>query len=218
MLKKAKTYQELQDAIIRGKRNAVEPLIRKALSETVSAEGIMNEIMIPAMDVVGEQFARGEIFLPELMIAARAMNTGLEFLRPILLSSNIPSKARAVIGTVKGDFHDVGKNFITMILQGAGYEVFDLGIDVAPEQFIEAAKKHQARFILMSALITSTMSVMEETIKALRQSDLRDKVKVGVGGAPLTERFAARIGADFYGKDARAAVIKCNELVGATGK
>jgi len=205
--------EELQKAIITGKREAMEPLIRKALSEGSSPEEITNHVMIPAMDVVGDRFSKGEIYLPEMMIAARAMNTGLDILRPMLLSAGVSSKGKAVIGTVKGDIHDVGKNIVGMILQGAGYEVVDLGIDVAPEKFIEAVKKNQPRFVLMSALLTLTMPMMGETIQALQKAGLREKVKVGVGGAPLTESFAARIGADFYGRDARAAVIKCNELI-----
>jgi 5-methyltetrahydrofolate--homocysteine methyltransferase len=206
--------EELKEAIIKGKRDAVEPLIRKALSEGLGPEEIMDKMMIPAMDVVGDRFSRNEIFLPEMMIAARAMNTGLEILRPLLVAKGVSSKGKVVIGTVKGDIHDVGKNIVSMVLQGGGYEVIDLGIDVPPEKFIDAIKQHQCRFVLMSALLTLTMSMMEETIKALKQAGLREKIKVGVGGAPLTQSFADRIGADFYGKDARAAVLKCNELMG----
>lgn len=209
----SKIHQELQEAIITGKREAMEPLIRKALSEGSSPEEIMNHVMIPAMDVVGDRFSKGEIYLPEMMIAARAMNTGLDILRPMLLSAGVSSKGKAVIGTVKGDIHDVGKNIVAMMLQSAGYEVFDLGIDVGPEHFIDAVKKHRPRFVLMSALLTLTMPMMGETIQALQKTGLREKVKIGVGGAPLTESFAVRIGADFYGRDARAAVIKCNELI-----
>jgi len=205
--------EQLEEAIIKGKRDAVEPLIRKALSEGLGPEEIMDKMMIPAMDVVGDQFSRNEIFLPEMMIAARAMNTGLEILRPMLIAKGVSSKGKVVIGSVKGDIHDVGKNIVSMVLQGAGYEVIDLGIDTPPEKFVDAVKQHQPRFVLMSALLTLTMSTMEETIKALKQAGIREKVKVGVGGAPLTQNFADRIGADFYGKDARAAVIKCNELV-----
>ena len=205
--------EELKEAIIKGKRDAVEPLIRKALFEGLSPEEIMDKMMIPAMDVVGDRFSRNEIFLPEMMIAARAMNTGLDILRPMLVAKGISSKGKVVIGSVKGDIHDVGKNIVSMVLQGAGYEVIDLGIDTPPEKFVDAVKQHQPKFVLMSALLTLTMAMMEETIKALKQSGLREKVKVGVGGAPLTQNFADRIGADFYGKDARAAVIKCNELV-----
>jgi 5-methyltetrahydrofolate--homocysteine methyltransferase len=213
MAEMTKTGEELKEAIIKGKRDAVEPLIRKALSGGVSPEEIMDKIMIPAMDVVGEQFSRNEIFLPEMMIAARAMNIGLGILRPMLIAKGVSSKGKAVIGTVKGDIHDVGKNIVSMVLQGAGYEVVDLGIDVPPEKFVDAVKQHQPGFVLMSALLTLTMSMMEETVKALQQSGLKQKVKVGVGGAPLTQSFADRIGADFYGKDARAAVIKCNEFI-----
>jgi 5-methyltetrahydrofolate--homocysteine methyltransferase len=205
--------EELQVAIIKGKRDAVEPLIRKALSEGLGPEEIMDKMMIPAMDVVGDRFSRNEIFLPEMMIAARAMNVGLEILRPMLIAKGVSGRGKAVIGTVKGDIHDVGKNIVSMVLQGAGYEIVDLGIDVSPERFVDAVKQHQPGFVLMSALLTLTMSMMEETLKALREAGLREKVKVGVGGAPLTQSFADRIGADFYGKDARAAVIKCNEFI-----
>jgi len=213
MAEMTKIKNELQEAIIKGKRDAVEPLIRQALSEGLNPEEIMNHILILAMDVVGEQFSRNEIFLPEMMIAARAMNIGLGILRPMLIAKGVSSRGKVVIGTVKGDIHDVGKNIVSMILQGAGYEVMDLGIDVPPEKFIDAINQYQPKFVLMSALITLTMSMMEDTIKALKKAGVRDKVKVGVGGAPLTQSFADRIGADFYGKDARAAVIKCNELV-----
>lgn len=213
MAEMTKIKNELQEAIIKGKRDAVEPLIRQALSEGLNPEEIMNHILILAMDVVGEQFSRNEIFLPEMMIAARAMNIGLGILRPMLIAKGVSSRGKVIIGTVKGDIHDVGKNIVSMILQGAGYEVMDLGIDVPPEKFIDAINQYQPKFVLMSALITLTMSMMEDTIKALKKAGVRDKVKVGVGGAPLTQSFADRIGADFYGKDARAAVIKCNELV-----
>ncbi|MGA2463436.1 MAG: corrinoid protein [Thermodesulfobacteriota bacterium] len=206
-------HHELREAIIRGKREAMEPLIRKALSKGFRSEEIMNAMMIPAMDEVGDRFAKGEIYLPEMMIAARTMNTGLDILRPLLLSSGVASKAKAVIGTVKGDIHDVGKNIVAMMLQSAGYELFDLGIDVAPEKFVEAVKTHEPQFVLLSALLTLTMLMMGETINALQKAGLRGKVKVGVGGAPVTERFAVRIGADFYGQEARAAVIKCNKLI-----
>jgi 5-methyltetrahydrofolate--homocysteine methyltransferase len=205
--------EELKEAIIKGKRDAVEPLIQKGLSQGLSPEEIMDEMMIPAMDVVGDRFSRNEIFLPEMMIAARAMNTGLDILRPMLIAKGVPSRGRVVIGTVKGDIHDVGKNIVSMVLQGAGYEVVDLGIDVPPEKFVDVVKQHQPKFLLLSALLTLTMSMMEETVKALKQAGLRETVKVGVGGAPLTDSYAKRIGADFYGKDARAAVIKCNELI-----
>jgi len=204
--------EDLKEAIIKGKRDVVESLIRKALSEGSSPEEIMDKMMIPAMDVVGDRFSRNEIFLPEMMIAARAMNAGLEILRPMLIAKGVSGKGKVVIGSVKGDIHDVGKNIVSMVLRGAGYEVIDLGIDTPPEKFVDAVRQHQPRFILMSALLTLTMAMMEETVKALKQAGLREKVKVGVGGAPLTQNFADRIGADFYGKDARAAVIKCNEL------
>jgi 5-methyltetrahydrofolate--homocysteine methyltransferase len=205
--------QELQDAIIRGNAEAGELLIRKALSKGFSPKEIMNSMMIPAMNVVGDRFSKGEIYLPEMMIAARAMNTGLDILRPLLLSSGVLDKAKVVIGTVKGDVHDVGKNIVGMMLQSAGYELLDLGIDVSPEKFVNACKTHEPQFVLFSALLTLTMPMMGETINALQKAGLRGKVKVGVGGAPVTEGFAVHVGADFYGQDAWAAVIKCNELI-----
>ena len=212
MAETGKLGEELKEAIIKGKRDVVESLIRKGLSQGLSPEQIMGD-MIPAMDVVGDRFSRNEIFLPEMMIAARAMNTGLDILRPMLVAKGVSGKGKVVVGSVKGDIHDVGKNIVSMVLQGAGYEVIDLGIDVPPEKFADAVRQHQPKFVLMSALLTLTMSMMEETIKTLKQAGLREKVKIGVGGAPLTQSFADRIGADFYGKDARAAVVKCNELI-----
>jgi len=212
MAETGKLGEELKEAIIKGKRDVVESLIRKGLSQGLSPEQIMGD-MIPAMDVVGDRFSRNEIFLPEMMIAARAMNTGLDILRPMLVAKGVSGKGKVVVGSVKGDIHDVGKNIVSMVLRGAGYEVIDLGIDTPPEKFVDAVRQHQPRFVLMSALLTLTMTMMEETIRALKQAGLREKVKLGVGGAPLTQNFADRIGADFYGKDARAAVIKCNELI-----
>ena len=212
MPEKEDLQQELQEAVIKGKRGAVEPLIQALLSKGTSPEEIMDRMMIPAMDIVGEQFSRGDIFLPEMMIAARAMNTGLAILKPMLIAKGAPAKGKVVVGSAKGDIHDVGKNIVSMILEGAGYEVIDLGIDVSPEKFIAAINEHRPGFVLMSALITLTMTSMEDAIKAFKAAGVRDRVKIGVGGAPLTQDFADRIGADFYGKDARAAVIKCNEL------
>src|SRR4030042_946468 len=143
MAEMTKIKKELQEAIIKGKRDAVEPLIRHALADCLNPEEIMNHIMIPAMDIVGEQFSRNEIFLPEMMNAARAMNIGLGILRPLLLAKGVSGRGKVVIGTVKGDIHDVGKNIVSLVLQGAGYEVVDLGIDVSPEHFIEAINQYQ---------------------------------------------------------------------------
>ena len=213
MVEMTKVAEELKESIIKGKLAMVEPLVRKLLSDGLDPETIMNEIMVPAMDIVGDQYSRNEIFLPEMMIAARAMNIGLDVIRPMLTAKGAAGKGKVVIGSVKGDIHDVGKNIVSMVLEGAGYEVIDLGIDVPPEKFIGAIQQHHPKFVLMSALITLTMSMMDETIKALKQAGVRDKIKVGVGGAPLTQKFADQIGADFYGKDARAAVIKCNSLI-----
>jgi len=196
MVEMTKVAEELKESIIKGKRAMVEPLVRKLLSDGLDPETIMNEIMVPAMDIVGDQYSRNEIFLPEMMIAARAMNIGLDVIRPMLTAKGAAGKGKVVIGSVKGDIHDVGKNIVSMVLEGAGYEVIDLGIDVPPEKFIGAIQQHHPKFVLMSALITLTMSMMDETIKALKQAGVRDKIKVGVGGAPLTQKFADQIGAN----------------------
>ncbi len=206
-------HQNLQEAIINGKKDLVVGLIETALKEGMTPEELMNNVMIPSMDVVGDKYSKAEIYLPEMMIAARAMGVGLDFLQPKLLAEGVKKRAMAVIGTIKGDMHDIGKNIVTMILQGSGYELIDLGVDVQPEKFVEAVRQHQPNFVLMSALLTTTMETMGKTIKALQESGLRDHVKVGVGGAPLTQRYANEIGADFYADDARAAVLKCNELI-----
>lgn len=207
------THQHLQEAIISGTKDSVIGLIETALEEGGTPEEILNNAMIPSMDVVGDRYSRNEIYLPEMMIAARAMGVGLDFLHPKLLAAGVENRGKAIMGTVKGDMHDIGKNIVIMILQGAGYELIDLGVDVAPERFVEATREHQPNFVLMSALLTTTMEIMGKTIKALQENGLRDQVKVGVGGAPLTQRFANEIGADFYADDARGAVLRCNELI-----
>lgn len=206
-------HQNLQEAIINGKKDLVVGLIETALKEGMTPEELMNNVMIPSMDVVGDKYSKTEIYLPEMMIAARAMGAGLDFLQPKLVAEGVKKRGRAIIGTVKGDMHDIGKNIVIMILQGSGYELIDLGVDVQPEKFVEAIRQHQPKFVLMSALITTTMEVMEKTIKAFQDSGLRGQIKVGVGGAPLTQKFADQIGADFYADDARGAVLKCNELI-----
>jgi 5-methyltetrahydrofolate--homocysteine methyltransferase len=165
------------------------------------------------MSVVGQRYSTGEFFLPQMMIAARAMTEVVPVLKPHLVGQAAESKGKAVIGTVQGDFHDIGKNIVRMMLEGAGYEVVDLGVDVSAEAFVGAVRTHAPQFVLMSALITLTMESMRRTIAALEASGLRGSVRVGVGGAPLTTKFAQEIGADFYSEDAYECVQACNKLV-----
>jgi len=204
----------IKDKCIRGKRAELAEAVKLALVEGVDAKDIMVLGLIPAMAVVGEKYGSGEFFLPQMMIAARAMSDALEFLKPYLAQSNYEKRGKVAIGTVAGDFHDIGKNIVKAMLEGGGYEVVDLGIDTPPERFIEAVRNDAVQVVLLSSLITLTMESMRRTIQALEQAGLRKSVFVGVGGAPVTQKFADEIGADFYSPDAFGAVEKCNALLG----
>ena len=199
--------------VVGGKRAEVLQEVEAALAEGTDSMKIMTEALIPAMSIVGEKYSSGEFFLPQMMIAARAMSEAVQHLRPHLAKSGYEKKAKAVIGTVAGDFHDIGKNIVKMMLEGNGYEVVDLGVDVSPEAFVEAIRRERPRFVLMCALITLTMESMRRTVEALEGAGVRDKVLVGVGGAPLTQKFAEEIRADFYSADAHGCVEKCNLLL-----
>jgi 5-methyltetrahydrofolate--homocysteine methyltransferase len=170
--------------------------------------------MIPAMDEVGRRFEANEYFVPELLIAARAMKGAMELLRPLLVESGAKPAGRVVIGTVRGDLHDIGKNLVAAMLEGGGFEVIDLGVDVPPEKFIAAAQEHQAQIIALSALLTTTMPGMKATLEAIAQAGMRDRIKVMIGGAPVTQRFADEIGADGFSDNASGAVRVARELVG----
>jgi len=209
MVDQEKYYQ----ALSAGKMDEVKALTQKALDAGDSPDKILKEGLIKAMDRIGVLFKNNEIYIPEVLIAARAMHAGLAVLKPILAKSNTPSAAKIVIGTVKGDLHDIGKNLVGMMLEGAGFEVVDMGIDVPAEKFVQAAKEHKANVIGMSALLTTTMMQMKATVEALQAAGLKGKVKIMVGGAPLTEEFAKQIGADGYAPDAASAVNKLKELM-----
>jgi 5-methyltetrahydrofolate--homocysteine methyltransferase len=200
-------------AVINGKAAEVERLINEALTARISPNTIINDGLIAGMQVIAERFKKNDIYVPEVLIAARAMTTGLNIVKPMI--SNIDTKpvGKVVIGTVKGDLHDIGKKLVVMMLQGAGFEVVDLGIDVAPEKFTAAVVEHQPDLLGMSALLTTTMPAMAETIRLLEESGLRDKVKVIVGGAPVTDVYAKQIGADGYAPDAGSAVDVAKSLV-----
>ncbi|MBD3378233.1 cobalamin-binding protein [candidate division KSB1 bacterium] len=198
--------QQLADAVISGQAPKVEELTTEALDQGVSPTDVLNKGLIAGMQVVGVKFKNNEFYVPEVLIAARAMKAGMKILRPKLAESGIEPAGRFVIGTVTGDLHDIGKNLVSMMIEGAGYEVIDLGVDVAPNTFIEAVKDHQPVAIGMSALLTTTMVNMKKTIEAFENDGMRDQVKILVGGAPLTDDYAREIGADGYAPDAASAV------------
>jgi len=208
--------QEIAESVITGRRTQVEGLVRQALEAGLSPQTVLADGLIAAMSEVGSRFERGEFYVPEMLVAARAMQAGLGVLSPRLAEGSFQMRGKVVIGTVKGDLHDIGKNLVGMMLQGAGFEIIDLGTDVPPQKFAEAARESRAGIIGMSALLTTTMRNMRSSIEALEDMGLRDKVKVIVGGAPLTDAFAREIGADGYAPDASRAVALANRLVQGT--
>ena len=205
--------QEIFTNVMEGQSEAVQSKVQAALDAGIAASEILNEGMISAMAEVGRLFEEGEYFVPEMLIAARAMQAGLALLKPHLVDSGVKAVGKVVIGTVKGDLHDIGKNLVAMMLEGAGFEVVDLGTDVSPEKFVAAARANNAQIVAMSALLTTTMPGMKTTIEALNTSGLRDQVKVMIGGAPVTQDYANLIGADGYSSDASRAVAKAKMLL-----
>jgi len=205
--------EEICEALVVGNAQKVNELAAKALAENISAIEILNQGLVKGMDTVAEKWKCGEYYIPNVLIAARAMKQGMEIIKPKLVEGDYKAKAVAVAGTVKGDLHDIGKNLVVMMLEGAGFEVFDLGTDVTPEKFINAAKENNADLILMSALLTTTMMSMKDVIAAVKESELADKVKTMVGGAPITQKFADEIGADGYAPDGSSAVERAKELL-----
>jgi len=203
---------QIYDYVIDGDAPQVQAGVKEALAQGFAADVILNQALIAAMNEVGRRFEEGEFFVPEMLIAARAMQAGLALLKPQLMENGIKAAGKIAIGTVKGDLHDIGKNLVAMMLEGAGYEVQDLGVDVTPETFIKAAQGG-AQVIGMSALLTTTMNNMQATLHALQTAGLRDQVKVIIGGAPLTDEFARKIGADAYAPDASGAVRIVRKLL-----
>ena len=209
----ADVLETIKEKCIRGKRFEVLEEVKRALAEGVEAKRVMLEALIPAMSVVGEKYSSGEFFLPQMMLGARAMSEALQLLKPYLAQGSYEKKGKVLVGTVQGDFHDIGKNIVKMMLEGGGYEVVDLGVDVSPEAFVAAVKAEAPQFVLLSALITLTMASMRKTIQTLDAAGVRQQVRIGIGGAPVTQKFADEIGADFYGADAHGCVEKCNQLL-----
>ncbi len=205
-------FQEMADALIKGQAPKVKELVEQALSESASPKDILTKGLIAGMSVVGERFKKNEIYVPEVLIAARAMHAGMDIIKPMLAESGIKSKGVVALGTVKGDLHDIGKNLVMMMIEGAGFDIMDLGVDVTPEKYVQAVKDG-AQIIGLSALLTTTMPSMKVTLDALTAAGIRDSVKVIVGGAPLTQAYADEIGADGYAPDAASAADLANEIV-----
>jgi len=206
----------LAENLIKGEAEEVKELTQKALDEGIPPGEILDEGLIKGMNVVGEKFKNGEFFIPEVLLAARVMHAGMDILKPALVSSGVEPVGKVVLGTVKGDLHDIGKNLVAMMLEGAGFEVIDLGIDVPPEKFVEAVRNDGAGILAMSALLTTTMTAMKTTLEALQEGGIRDDVMTMIGGAPVTQDYADEIGADGYARDAASAVDKAKELMGIT--
>ncbi len=207
--------KEIYDSIIDGNHTLASEKVQQALEQKIEPSRVLNEGMVNAMNEVGRLFEEGEYFVPEMLIAARAMQAGLAVLKPQLVQADIKSTGKVVTGTVKGDLHDIGKNLVAMMLEGAAFEIVDLGSDVSPETFVAAVKDNKPNIVALSALLTTTMLNMKVTIAALEEAGLRDQVKVIVGGAPLTLQYAREIGADGYAPDASRAVALARSLVGA---
>jgi 5-methyltetrahydrofolate--homocysteine methyltransferase len=206
-------FEEIADEVQKGNSETVEDLVKEALSTEVPAEGILNEGLVEGMNIVGEKFKNNECFIPEVLVSARAMKVGLDILKPRLAETNVKPRGKVVIGTIQGDLHDIGKNIVAMLLQGAGFEVVDLGADVPIDRFVESAKNEKANLVGMSALLITTMINMKEVIQGLKDAGLRDEVKVIVGGAPVTRDYADQIGADGYAPDAASGVDVAKKLL-----
>ena len=196
---------EISENLQKGKAKIVVELVQKALDEGVSANDILNDGLLAGMGIIGEKFKNDEVYVPEVLVAARAMNKGAVLLKPHLAAAGVEATGKVVIGTVQGDLHDIGKNLVKMMLEGKGLEVIDLGADVAPETFIQTAIDQNCKVVLLSALLTTTMGVMEDVVKKAEEMGVRDQLKIMIGGAPVSAEFCAKIGADIYTPDAASA-------------
>jgi 5-methyltetrahydrofolate--homocysteine methyltransferase len=208
----ADILQKMASSLYAGEGEEVAELVQQALDQGMSPAEILSSGLIAGMDEVGKDFKAGDLFVPEVLVAARAMSAGMGVLRPLLAAGEVPSAGKYVIGTVKGDLHDIGKNLVKMMLEGAGFETIDLGTDVEPAAFVDAVREHRPNFVGMSALLTTTMVNMKTTIEALEEAGLREGIKIMVGGAPVTDPFAREIGADAYAPDAASAVDVARSL------
>ncbi len=210
----SQNYEQISELLQKGNMPEVVRLCQEEVDNGSSASEIL-DALLSGMGVIGGKFKRNEVFVPEVLIAARAMNGGLEVIKPLLAAEGVKSIGKVVIGTVKGDLHDIGKNLVSMMLTGAGFEVIDLGVDVAAEKYVEAIEEHDADIICMSALLTTTMTYMKTVVDTLNEKGVRDKVKVMIGGAPVTNEYAVEIGADKYTPDAATAAEEAKVLITA---
>ena len=206
-------YEEISAAVQKGDAGQVKALVEKTLAQDLPVDKVLNKGLIAGMNVIGERFKAMDIFIPEVLVSARAMNMGLDIIKPLLAKANVKAKGKVVIGTVRGDLHDIGKNIVAMMLRGAGYEVIDLGADVPKEKFLENVKKESADVVAMSALLTTTMTYMREIIEELEKAKLKTRVRVIIGGAPLSQAYADKIKADGYAPDAALAVDLLKKLL-----
>lgn len=207
---------EISEQLQKGKAKVVKELVQKAIDQQIPAQEILEAGLLQGMAIIGEKFKNNEVFVPEVLVAARAMNVGSELLKPLLAEAGVKANGKACIGTVKGDLHDIGKNLVKMMMEGKGLEVIDLGTDVSPEKYVQTAKEQNCQLICCSALLTTTMGVMQEVVDLCEKEGIRDKVKIMIGGAPITNAFCEQIGADRYTPDAATAseeaVELCNQL------
>jgi len=206
-------FEKIAERLIVGKIDEVKELAQQALDQGATARAIIDKGLLAGMDVVGKRFKAGDMFIPEVLLCARCMHGAMDILKPLLAEGDSAGVGTYVIGTVEGDLHDIGKNLVSMMLQGAGFEVVDLGTNITPQQFVDAVKEHNPNILGLSALLTTTMPKMAETIKALKEAGLRDKIKIMAGGAPVTQDFVNKIGADAYGANAASATEKAKELM-----
>ena len=205
--------ETIKETVVGGKFREIEDQVQQAIDDGINLNRIINDALISAMDVVGKRFANGDIYVPEMLVSARTMKLGLELIKPRLGSAEAEKRGTILMGTVKGDLHDIGKNLVTMMLEGAGFKVVDLGVDLKIEDLIDTLKREKADILGLSALLTTTMPEMQKVIEALQSEGLRDRVRVLVGGAPIDQKFAEQIGADGYGEDAAEAVQLARKLV-----
>ena len=207
-------FEKMAEKLIAGKEDEVKALTQEALDKGASARDILDNGLLAGMDVVGQRFKAGDMFIPEVLLCARCMHGAMDIIKPLLSEGDAAGMGTYLIGTVEGDLHDIGKNLVSMMLQGAGFQVIDLGTNITAQQFVDAVKEHQPDILGMSALLTTTMPRMEETIQALKEAGVRDGVKIMAGGAPVTQDFVEKIGGDAYGANAASATEKAKDLIG----
>jgi len=206
-------FNSLAELVINGNYTGVKDFTQRMIDNGNEPLEIINQGLMAGMNVVGVRFKAGDMYVPEVMMSAKAMSTGIELLKPLIADKDMPSAGKVLIGTVKGDLHDIGKKLVVMMLESAGFEIIDLGVDIHPDAFVKAVKEHSPQVIGLSALLTTTMLSMRDTIDALKEEGLRDSVKIVIGGAPISESFAVEIGADGYAPDAAAATDLCRRLI-----